>query len=157
MTILIFLSRNLDFCQHLSTLSPDLEVLTSVDTFGCRATSRVQSSGVADCTVLKGGISAFRITLRQQNRFSSRRDRSKNVKFNGFWTKSTLTLQIRLISMISSSTLTNSSLCLKIRKKYTTEGGETRDAKTKNGWVGTARGLQVKIIRGGTGFRDFQV
>ena len=25
------------FCQHLSTLSPDLEVLTSVDTFGCRA------------------------------------------------------------------------------------------------------------------------
>ena len=29
--------RNFDFCQHLSTLSPDLEVLTSVDTFGCRA------------------------------------------------------------------------------------------------------------------------
>ena len=25
------------FCQHLSTLSPDLEVLTSVDTFGCLA------------------------------------------------------------------------------------------------------------------------
>ena len=32
-------SRNFDFCQHLSTLSPVLEVLTrlSVDTFGCRA------------------------------------------------------------------------------------------------------------------------
>ena len=38
--VLILAIRNFDFCQHLSTLSPDLEVLTSVDTFGCRAASR---------------------------------------------------------------------------------------------------------------------
>ena len=56
-------SRNCDFCQHLSTLSPDLAVLTSVDTFGCRAS----------------GISAFRKVVRHQNRYSSRRERSKSV------------------------------------------------------------------------------
>ena len=65
----------------------------------------VQSPGVADCTVLKSNISAFRKVLRHQNRFSSRRERSKNVKFDGFWTKSTLALQIRFISMISRSKL----------------------------------------------------
>ena len=78
------------------------KVLTSVDTFCCRRPSGVQSPGVADRTVLKSNISAFRKVLRHQNRFSSRRERSKNAKFDGFWTKSTLALQIRLISMISS-------------------------------------------------------
>ena len=74
----------------------------SVDKCGhvwLRTTSRTQCWRIGDCTILKSNISAFRKVLRHQNRFSSRRERSKNVKFDGFWTKSTLALQIRLISI----------------------------------------------------------
>ena len=78
--------RSVDKCGHVCS----------------RATSRIQSSEILDCTVLKTNISAFRKVLRHQNRFTSQRERSKNVRFIGFWSKSTLGSQIRLISMISS-------------------------------------------------------
>ena len=89
-------------CQHLSQLGFQRKIWISrsgesVDKcwhVWLPCASRVQSSGIVDHTVLKSDISAFRKVLRHQNRFSSRRERSKNVKFNGFWTKSTQALQI---------------------------------------------------------------
>ena len=70
------------------------KVLTSVDTFGCRTTSPIQCSEIPVRTVLKSNISAFRKVLRHQNRFTSQRERSKNVEFHVFSSKSTPGLQI---------------------------------------------------------------
>ena len=66
-----------------SILSPKMgeKVLTSVNTFGCRTTSPIQCSEILDCTALKSNISAFRKVLRHRNRFTSQRERSKNVRF----------------------------------------------------------------------------
>ena len=81
------------------------KVWTSVDTFASRATLRIQISEILDCTVLKTNISAFRKVLRHQNRFTSQRERNKNVRFIGFWSKSTLGSQIRLNLVISSPSI----------------------------------------------------
>ena len=85
----------------LKTHISRVEVLTSVNTFGCRTTLSMQCSEILGSTVLKTHISAFRKVLRHQNRSYSQRERSKTVRFDGFCSKSTPGLQIRLISMIS--------------------------------------------------------
>ena len=46
---------------------------------------------------------SFKKVLQHQNRSYSERERSKTVRFDGFCSKSTPKLQIRLISMISST------------------------------------------------------